>query len=310
MSATIETTVHMPAPVVREKHARELPGLPMFLAGLVVFAVGVWVLVDPVISTVDVGGTPSAGILVVMVLLFLAAALIMRGLFTVAPGEARVLQFFGRYVGTVRTDGLRWVNPFTTREKISTRIRNHETTALKVNDADGNPIEIAAVVVWQVEDTARARFEVDDFVRFVGIQTETAVRHIATSYPYDNHEASGLSLRENADEITETLVIEIAARVQSAGVKVIESRLTHLAYAPEIAHAMLQRQQASAVVAARTRIVEGAVGMVELALQRLSEQNVVELDEERKAAMVSNLLVVLCGDRSTQPVVNAGSLYT
>jgi regulator of protease activity HflC (stomatin/prohibitin superfamily) len=259
----------------------------------------------------DASGTdPSAGVLISAVLLFLAAALIMKGLFTVAPGEARVLQFLGRYVGTVRTDGLRWANPLTTRERISTRIRNHETATLKVNDADGNPIEIAAVVVWQVEDTARARFEVDDFVRFVGIQTETAVRHIATSYPYDNHEEAGLSLRENADEITETLVIEIAARVQSAGVKVIESRLTHLAYAPEIAQAMLQRQQASAVVAARTRIVEGAVGMVELALQRLAEQDVVELDEERKAAMVSNLLVVLCGDRSTQPVVNAGSLYT
>nr|WP_231642836.1 SPFH domain-containing protein [Nocardia sp. NRRL S-836] len=263
------------------------------------------------IRTAEANGTePSPGLLIAGVLALLAAVLIMKGLFTVAPGEARVLQFLGRYVGTVRTDGLRWANPFTTRQKISTRIRNHETQALKVNDADGNPIEIAAVVVWQVEDTARARFEVDDFVRFVGIQTETAVRHIATSYPYDNHEVTGLSLRENADEITETLAIEISARVQSAGVKVIESRLTHLAYAPEIAQAMLQRQQAGAVVAARTRIVEGAVGMVELALQRLAEQDVVELDEERKAAMVSNLLVVLCGDRSTQPVVNAGSLYT
>ncbi|GAA3659071.1 regulator of protease activity HflC (stomatin/prohibitin superfamily) [Lentzea atacamensis] len=310
MSAVADTKVHMPAPVVREKHARELPGLPMFLAGLVVFAVGVWVLVREIMNADSSGTDPSAAILIIAVLLFLAASLIMKGLFTVAPGEARVLQFLGRYVGTVRTDGLRWANPVTTRQKISTRIRNHETATLKVNDADGNPIEIAAVVVWQVEDTARARFEVDDFVRFVGIQTETAVRHIATSYPYDNHEEVGLSLRENADEITETLAIEIAARVQSAGVKVIESRLTHLAYAPEIAHAMLQRQQASAVVAARTRIVEGAVGMVELALHRLAEQDVVELDEERKAAMVSNLLVVLCGDRSTQPVVNAGSLYT
>jgi hypothetical protein len=305
----VETTVHMPAPAVREKHARELPGLPMFFAGLVVFAVSVWVLVQGIMNA-EAGTGPAAGVLIAAVLLFLASALIMRGLFTVAPGEARVLQFLGRYVGTVRTDGLRWANPITTRQKISTRIRNHETATLKVNDADGNPIEIAAVVVWQVEDTARARFEVDDFVRFVGIQTETAVRHIATSYPYDNHEEVGLSLRENADEITETLAIEISARVQSAGVKVIESRLTHLAYAPEIAHAMLQRQQASAVVAARTRIVEGAVGMVELALHRLAEQDVVELDEERKAAMVSNLLVVLCGDRSTQPVVNAGSLYT
>lgn len=310
MGTTIDPTVHMPAPAVREKHARELPGLPMFFAGLVVFAVSVWVFVQGIMNAEAANTDPSAGVLISALLLFLAAALIMRGLFTVAPGEARVVQFLGRYVGTVRTDGLRWANPFTTRQKISTRIRNHETATLKVNDADGNPIEIAAVVVWQVEDTARARFEVDDFVRFVGIQTETAVRHIATSYPYDNHEEAGLSLRENADEITETLAIEIAARVQSAGVKVIESRLTQLSYAPEIAHAMLQRQQASAVVAARTRIVEGAVGMVELALQRLAEQDVVELDEERKAAMVSNLLVVLCGDRSTQPVVNAGSLYT
>ncbi|MGZ3147837.1 SPFH domain-containing protein [Lentzea chajnantorensis] len=310
MSATIDTTVHMPAPVVREKHAREIAGLPMFFAGLAVFAVGVWTIIEGVRVAEANGGEPSAGLLVAGVLVLLAASLLMKGLFTVAPGEARVLQFLGRYVGTVRSDGLRWANPLTTREKISTRIRNHETQTLKVNDADGNPIEIAAVVVWQVEDTARARFEVDDFVRFVGIQTETAVRHIATSYPYDNHEGAGLSLRENADEITETLAIEISARVQSAGVKVIESRLTHLAYAPEIAHAMLQRQQAGAVVAARTRIVEGAVGMVELALERLAAHDVVELDEERKAAMVSNLLVVLCGDRSTQPVVNTGSLYT
>ncbi|MEU7481317.1 SPFH domain-containing protein [Lentzea sp. NPDC042327] len=310
MSATIDTTVHMPAPVVREKHAREIAGLPMFFAGLAVFAVGVWTIIEGVRVAEANGGEPSAGMLVAGVLVLLAASLLMKGLFTVAPGEARVLQFLGRYVGTVRSDGLRWANPLTTREKISTRIRNHETQTLKVNDADGNPIEIAAVVVWQVEDTARARFEVDDFVRFVGIQTETAVRHIATSYPYDNHEGAGLSLRENADEITETLAIEISARVQSAGVKVIESRLTHLAYAPEIAHAMLQRQQAGAVVAARTRIVEGAVGMVELALERLAAHDVVELDEERKAAMVSNLLVVLCGDRSTQPVVNTGSLYT
>jgi regulator of protease activity HflC (stomatin/prohibitin superfamily) len=310
MSATIETTVHMPAPAVREKHAREIAGLPMFFAGLAVAAVGVWTIIEGIRTAEANGSEPSPGLLTAGVLVLLASALVMKGLFTVAPGEARVLQFLGRYVGTVRTDGLRWANPLTTREKISTRIRNHETQTLKVNDADGNPIEIAAVVVWQVEDTARARFEVDDFVRFVGIQTETAVRHIATSYPYDNHEEVGLSLRENADEITETLAIEISARVQSAGVKVIESRLTHLAYAPEIAHAMLQRQQAGAVVAARTKIVEGAVGMVELALERLAEHEVVELDEERKAAMVSNLLVVLCGDRSTQPVVNAGSLYT
>ncbi|WP_263248342.1 SPFH domain-containing protein [Saccharopolyspora rosea] len=245
-----------------------------------------------------------------VVVLLVLGVLLLRGLITVAPGEARVLQLFGRYTSTVRAPGMRWVNPLTTRTKVSTRIRNHETEVMKVNDADGNPVEIACVVVWQVEDTAQAVFAVDDFVRFVLTQTETAVRHIATSYPYDNHGARGLSLRENADEITEKLSVEITARVQAAGVRVVESRLTHLAYAPEIAQAMLQRQQAGAIVAARQRIVEGAVGMVHLALEQLDEQDVVELDEERKAAMVSNLLVVLCGDRSTQPVVNTGSLYS
>lgn len=192
---------------------------------------------------------------------------------------------------------------------MSTRIRNLETQTAKVNDFDGNPIEIAAVVVWQVRDTAQAMFEVDDFEEFVAIQAETAVRHIANSYPYDNHNTDGLSLRDNADEITAKLSTEIGARVESAGVRVIESRITRLAYAPEIAQAMLRRQQAGAVVAARTRIVEGAVGMVELALQRLEEQNVVDLDDERRAAMVSNLLVVLCSEQATQPVVNSGSLY-
>jgi regulator of protease activity HflC (stomatin/prohibitin superfamily) len=236
-------------------------------------------------------------------------AVVAAGLTIVAPGEARVLQFLGRYVGTVRTSGLRWVNPFTTRIRVSTRIRNHETSVLKVNEANGNPIEIAAVVVWQVRDTARAMFEVDSFVRFVSIQTETAIRHIANNYPYDSHGAELLSLRDNADEITEKLSAEIGARVEAAGVQVIESRLTHLAYAPEIAHAMLRRQQAGAIVAARQQVVGGAVGMVEMALDRLAEHDVVELDEERKAAMVSNLLVVLCGDRDTQPVVNTGSLY-
>jgi regulator of protease activity HflC (stomatin/prohibitin superfamily) len=195
------------------------------------------------------------------------------------------------------------------RRRISTRIRNHETAVTKVNDADGNPIEIAAVVVWRITDTARAMFEVDDYDEFVNIQAETAVRHIATSYPYDAHGVNQLSLRENASEITEKLSAEISARVEAAGVEVIESRITHLAYASEIAGAMLRRQQAGAVVAARQRIVEGAVGMVQAALHELAEQDVVELDEERKATMVSNLLVVLCSDRETQPVVNTGSLY-
>jgi regulator of protease activity HflC (stomatin/prohibitin superfamily) len=231
------------------------------------------------------------------------------GLTAVAPGEARVVQLFGRYLGTIRETGLCWVNPFARRLKVSTKIRNHETEVTKVNDADGNPIEIAAVVVWQVEDTARALYEVDAFVEFVNIQTETAVRHIATGYPYDTQPGVQLSLRGNADEITGTLTTEIATRVAAAGVKVIESRLTRLAYAAEIAQAMLRRQQASAVVAARQRIVEGAVGMVELALGRLEQQELVALDDERKAAMVSNLLVVLCSDQPTQPVVNVGTLY-
>lgn len=243
------------------------------------------------------------------ILLILVAVISMSGLNTVAPGEARVVQLFGRYRGTIRADGLRWVNPLTSRETISTRVRNHETAVLKVNDAYGNPIELAAVVVWRVEDTARAKFEVDDFTQFVETQTEAAVRHIAIEYPYDSHEEGGLSLRGNAEEITEKLALELHARVEAAGVRIIESRFTHLAYAPEIASAMLQRQQAGAVVAARKQIVEGAVGMVELALTRLAEEDIVDLDPERKAAMVSNLMVVLCGDRAAQPVVNAGTLY-
>jgi regulator of protease activity HflC (stomatin/prohibitin superfamily) len=219
-----------------------------------------------------------------------------------------VVQLFGRYRGTVREPGLHWVNPFAKRLKVSTRIRNLETAVAKVNDFDGNPIEIAAVVVWQVQDTAQALYSVDDFLSFVAIQAETAVRHIASSYPYTAGEGV-LSLRENADEITGRLSTEIAARVQSAGVTIIESRLTRLSYAPEIAQAMLRQQQASAVVGARTKIVEGAVGMVQLALRRLQEEDVVQLDEERKAAMVSNLLVVLCSEQATQQVVNTGSLY-
>ncbi|MBC7307147.1 MAG: SPFH domain-containing protein, partial [Dietzia sp.] len=255
------------------------------------------------------GGGAKAALVVSGVLLSLAAFLALCGLNTVAPGEARVVQLFGRYRGTIRQDGLRWVNPLTSRTKISTRVRNHETAVLKVNDAYGNPIELAAVVVWRVEDTAQATFEVDDYIEFVSTQTEAAVRHIAIEYPYDAHDEDGLSLRGNAEEITEKLAVELHARVEAAGVQIIESRFTHLAYAPEIASAMLQRQQAGAVVAARRQIVDGAVGMVEAALARIAEQGIVELDSERKAAMVSNLMVVLCGDRSAQPVLNTGTLY-
>jgi regulator of protease activity HflC (stomatin/prohibitin superfamily) len=297
-----EVPVAMPEPGIREVAATRLSGMLMLGVGLITGLAAVGALAAGVTAELP-------ALIPVAAVLLIAAALVLLGLVAVSPGEARVLQFLGHYTGTLRPTGLQWVNPFTSKQKVSTRIRNHETAAMKVNDADGNPIEIAAVVVWQVADTAQASFEVDRFVGFVHTQAETAVRHIATSYPYDNQEQHGLSLRDNADEITEKLSREIALRVQAAGVKVIESRLTHLAYAPEIAQAMLQRQQAGAVVAARQRIVEGAVGMVDLALNQLAEQDVVELDEERKAAMVSNLLVVLCGERSTQPVVNTGSLY-
>jgi regulator of protease activity HflC (stomatin/prohibitin superfamily) len=243
------------------------------------------------------------------VILLIAALLLLAGLTPVVPGQARVIQLFGKYRGTTRDPGLQWVNPFTRRIKVSTRIRNLETAQAKVNDADGNPIEIAAVVVWQVQDTAKAIYAVDEYVKFVAIQSETAVRHVASSYPYTSTREGVLSLRDNAEEITGRLSAEIADRVRSAGVAVVESRLTRLSYAPEIAQAMLRQQQASAVVGARQKIVEGAVGMVQLALQRLEEQSVVELDEERKAAMVSNLLVVLCSEQATQQVVNTGSLY-
>ncbi|MFI6205951.1 SPFH domain-containing protein [Streptomyces sp. NPDC051041] len=296
----------MPAPRVREFPAHSIGGglaLLLGLAGLLAAAVLI------VGATVAAAAGAKAALIVAGVLVGLASFLAMCGLNMVAPGEARVVQLFGRYRGTIRQDGLRWVNPFTSRSKISTRVRNHETAVLKVNDAYGNPIELAAVVVWKVEDTAQATFEVDDYVEFVSTQTEAAVRHIAIEYPYDAHEEGGLSLRGNAEEITEKLAVELQARVEAAGVRIIESRFTHLAYAPEIASAMLQRQQAGAVVAARRQIVDGAVGMVEMALARLTERDIVELDSERKAAMVSNLMVVLCGDRSAQPVLNTGSLY-
>ncbi|MFD9414160.1 SPFH domain-containing protein [Streptomyces goshikiensis] len=291
---------------VREFAARSVGGGLALLLGLLGVIAGAGLIAFGAAATA-VGA--KVALVLGGILLVLAAIVAMSGLNTVAPGEARVVQLFGRYRGTIRADGLRWVNPLTSREKISTRVRNHETAVLKVNDAYGNPIELAAVVVWRVEDTARAVFEVEDFTEFVETQTEAAVRHIAIEYPYDAHDEGGLSLRGNAEEITEKLAAELHARVEAAGVHIIESRFTHLAYAPEIASAMLQRQQAGAVVAARKQIVEGAVGMVELALTRLAEEGIVDLDPERKAAMVSNLMVVLCGDRAAQPVVNTGTLY-
>ncbi|WP_017602889.1 SPFH domain-containing protein [Nocardiopsis alkaliphila] len=296
-------SVTRPAPQYRERVAFGAGGIPMFTIAAALFLGGVGIAFLPAL------GLPGF-LIAVGVALALVGAFLALGLTMVAPNQAQVVQFFGRYVGTIRTDGLRWVNPLTVRNAISTRIRNHETSVMKVNDASGSPIEIAAVVVWQVEDTARASFEVDDFVQFVSIQTEAAVRHIAGKYPYDSYgEGTGLSLRDSADAITEQLSKEVAERVDAAGVKIVESRFTHLAYAPEIAQAMLQRQQASAMIAARAEIVEGAVSLVDRALARLSDEDVVDLDEERKAAMVSNLLVVLCSDRPASPVVNTGTLY-
>ena len=276
--------------------------LAMLLTALV--AVIVLFLFD-VADNSQIGFLGLAAVLSVPIIVFL-----LIGLFVVNPNEGRVLQLFGRYVGTVRDPGLRWANPLLTKRRISLRVRNFETERSKVNDIDGNPIEMAAVVVWRVVDTAEASFEVDDYVDFVQVQSESAVRNLATRYPYDTREAGRQSLRGDTDEIAGQLQTEIQGRLDKAGVEVIEARITHLAYAAEIAAAMLQRQQAGAIVAARTELVEGAVGMVEMALDRLSSQQIVELDEERKATMVSNLLVVLCGDKSTQPVVNAGSLFT
>jgi len=290
---------------VTESQAWSLPGIMMLLIG-VVFLIG---------AVAALGAAPGAGsgrggLIAIGVVLLAVAVIVFRGLTPVVAGQARVVQLFGRYRGTLRDPGLQWVNVLAERRRVSVRIRNHESAVAKVNDADGNPIEIAAVVVWQVRDTAMALYAVDDFVSFVAIQTETAVRHIASAYPYTSRREGELSLRDSAAEITARLSAEIAERVAAAGVAVIESRLTRLSYAPEIAQAMLRQQQAAAVVGARLTIVEGAVGMVRLALQRLQEQGVVELDEERKAAMVSNLLVVLCSEQATQQVVNTGSLYS
>src|SRR5215510_4609438 len=287
-----------------EHEAWSIRGVAVLAVGQVALWVGVALLISALTSS------PGSGAAALWaVILLVAAGLLLSGLTQVVAGEARVVQLFGRYRGAVRAAGLAYVNPFTRRRKVSVRLRNHETAVAKVNDADGNPIEIAAVVVWQVQDTAKALYAVDDFPQFVAFQAETAVRHIASSYPYTSHGSGQLSLRDNAEEITGRLSAEIADRVAPAGVAIIESRLTRLSYAPEIAQAMLRQQQASAVVGARQRIVEGAVGMVRLALQRLAEEDVVDLDEERKAAMVSNLLVVLCSEQATQQVVNTGSLY-
>ena len=288
--------------MIREREAASLPGLVVLLLLLAAMAATIYSLV--------IQASDDAPLLIVgHVVLIVVEAFLLAGLFVVNPNEGRVMQFFGDYVGTVKQAGLRWANPFYTKKRISLRVRNFESARLKVNDNEGNPIEIAAVVVWRVVDTAEAVFEVDDYQNFVKVQTEAAVRNLATRYKYDAHEEDQMSLRGNTAEVADHLKKEIQDRLAKAGVDVIEARISHLAYAPEIAQAMLQRQQAGAIIAARQRIVEGAVGMVQMALDLLSQREILELDNERRAAMVSNLLVVLCGERSTQPVINTGTIY-
>lgn len=291
-------------PSIREELRFTLPGLPFLLALLLVdfFAIAIIIRFIPQREFLPV---------VLAVLTIVAVFFLLPGLFMIEPNQGRVMTLFGAYRGTVRQPGLRWANPFYGKRSVSLRVRNFETQRLKVNDHDGNPIEIGAVVVWQVVDTAEAIFEVDNYENFVLVQSESALRNLATQYPYDNHEHDGqIALRSHTSEIATELQREIQERLQRAGVEVIEARISHLAYAQEIAQAMLQRQQASAIIAARQKIVDGAVGMVEMALEKLSQNNIVHLDEERKAAMVSNLLVVLCSERAASPVVNAGSLYS
>jgi regulator of protease activity HflC (stomatin/prohibitin superfamily) len=288
--------------MIREKEFAAVSGWAVVCLLLAGVAGSIWLLIS------GIRGEHTEWIISALVALAVQMVL-AAGLFVVNPNEAKVLQLFGKYVGTARQPGLRFANPFFTKRRVSMRVRNFESARLKVNDLDGNPIEIAAVVVWRVVDTAEAIFEVDDYENYVHVQSESALRNMVTSYPYDVHDDAQLSLRGHTQAIADHLRKEIQERLSKAGVEVIEARISHLAYASEIAAAMLQRQQAGAIIAARQRIVDGAVGMVEMALDRLARNNVVELDEERKAAMVSNLLVVLCSERSTQPIVNTGTLH-
>jgi regulator of protease activity HflC (stomatin/prohibitin superfamily) len=286
---------------MNERNGFSVAGIPFIGMCIVLAGIG---------AALTFSGDPAQpGLRMLGVALFVLEPLLIKGFFQVAPNEGQVLQLFGKYTGTVREAGLRWTNPFYSREPLSLRVRNFESSKLKVNDSDGNPIEIAAVVVWQVVDTAEAVFCVDDYENYVNIQSESALRQMAQSYPYDAHDDGKPSLRSHGDVINTHLRDEIQTRLGKAGVQVVEARISHLAYAQEIAQAMLQRQQAGAIIAARTKIVEGAVSMVEMALDQLSKRGVVQLDEERKAAMVSNLLVVLCGERGSQPVLNTGTLY-
>jgi regulator of protease activity HflC (stomatin/prohibitin superfamily) len=287
--------------MIREREFQALAGLPVLLALLAVIGLSIYgIIAARGDSRLLLGGA---------ILTLLVAAFLLAGLFIVNPNEGKVLQLFGRYVGTAKQPGLRWANPFYTKKRISLRVRNFESGQLKVNDNEGNPIEIAAVVVWRVVDTAEAVFEVDDYQNYVRVQSEAALRNLATRYTYDAHDEEVLSLRGHTAAVAEHLRGEIQERLTKAGVDVLEARISHLAYAPEIAQAMLQRQQAGAIIAARQRIVEGAVGMVEMALAMLAGRGIIALDDERKAAMVSNLLVVLCGDRATQPIINTGTIY-
>jgi regulator of protease activity HflC (stomatin/prohibitin superfamily) len=290
---------------MKELPMRSLPGIPVLL-GLLVAAIVAVVLFVQAVAGPGIGSPLMALGAAVLVALIVFGTI---GFYMVEPNQAAVLSLFGKYIGTVKDQGLRWNNPFFSTRKVSLRVRNFESGKLKVNDLEGSPIEIGSVVVWNVVDSAEAVYNVDDYESFVHIQSEAALRAMATSYPYDQHEDGKVSLRSHAADIAKHLTEEIQERLATAGVSVVEARISHLAYAPEIAQAMLQRQQASAIIAARTRIVEGAVSMVEMALEQLSARKVVELDPERRAVMVSNLLVVLCGERGTQPIVNAGSIY-
>ncbi len=289
--------------MIKERLSRPIPGLMMIGLVLATLAGVIWLFVTGI-------RTDRPGPVIVATVGFVAAVLAAVGIFVVNPNEAKVLTLFGRYAGSVKEAGIWFANPFAVKKPVSLRVRNFETTKLKVNDNHSNPIEIAAVVVWQVVDSAEALFEVDDFEHFVKIQSESAVRSLASTYPYDAHQSDEFSLSGSPAEVSKTLQQHIEERLAKAGVHVIEARISHLAYSPEIAQAMLQRQQASAIIAARQKIVEGAVGMVENALELLSKRGIVDLDDERKASMVSNLLVVLCSERSTQPVINAGTLYS
>ena len=291
---------------MKELPIRSLPGIPVLVLALFAGLAAGWLFA----RGVGISGMGASGMSVIAsAVLALAVILMITGLYSIQPNQAAVLSLFGKYVGTVKEAGLRWNNPFYSKRKVSQRVRNFESGKLKVNDLDGSPIEIAAVIVWQVVDASEAVFNVDDYESFVHIQSEAALRAMASSYPYDQHDEGQTALRSHPQEISDHLQVQIAERLGTAGVEVIEARISHLAYAPEIAQVMLQRQQANAVIAARTRIVAGAVGMVEMALAELQKNQVVQLDEERKAQMVGNLLVVLCGERGMQPVLNAGSIY-